>query len=228
MSVVFRIKGLHFYLSTPSINSVNQCSPTKQQESLDTWNEIDRRNEHVLNPLNSKSTFKSKNHFSIYHPQLTLNSNKSFYLNSYHSYRPRRRSSQCSDEQIYLNPSIYLNNYINKQTSTASINNDATFLFGNSIIKSNKADILNIFEQQLLNGDDRNICVNKHGVIIDENGPFWPENYRILHPTPKLLIRELTPKEFYLSPSMSSKKKKEKKVECIMMFILKFDVFLYA
>lgn len=208
MSLVFRIKGLHFYLSNPSINSVGQSSSSKQQESVDTWDEIDRRNEHVLYPLNPKSSTKISNRFSIYHHDFDRNSNKSFYLNSYRSYRPRRRSSQRSDERIYLNPSIYLNSYINKPTLTSSINNDPSFLFGNSIIKSNKADILTIFDQQLLNGDEANTYVNKHGIAIDEDGPFWPENYRILHPTPRLLSRELTPKEFYLSTPMSSKKKK--------------------
>jgi hypothetical protein len=212
MSVVIRIKGLHFYLSTPSITSAGQTPPSKQEESVNTWNEIDRRNEHVLNPLNSKYSSSSQNHFSIYHHQFTKNSNKSFYLNSYHSYRLRRRSSQQTDDQNSVNPSIYLNNYINKQSSLAPINNDPSFLLGNSIIKSNKADILNIFDQQLLNGDDTNIYVDKNGVIIDENGPFWPESYRILYPTPKLLSRELTPKEFYLSPSMSSKKKRKTKL----------------
>jgi hypothetical protein len=218
MSVVFRIKGLHFYLSSPSINSAGRCPSSKQRESVNTWDEIDRRNEHVLHPLNPKDSFKSQNHFSIYHHQFNNNSNKSFYLNSYHSYRPRRRSSHQTDDQIYLNPSIYLNKYINKQSSVAPVNNDQSLLSGNSIIKSNKADVLNTFDQQFINGDTSNIYANKYGVIIDENGPFWPENYRILHPTPKLLSRESAPKEFYLSASMSSKKKK-KKIETITMFV---------
>jgi hypothetical protein len=211
MSVVFRIKGLHFYLSNPSINSVGQYPSSKRkEESVDIWNEIDRRNEHVLNPLNSKSSSKSPKHFSKYYHQFTNNTAKSFYLNSYRSCRQRRPSSHHSDDRIYLDPTIYLNKYLNKQSSVTSINTDPSFLFGNSIIKSNKADILNIFDQQLLNGDDANTFVNKHGITIDEDGPFWPENYRILHPTPKLLSREMTPKEFYLSPSMPGKKKREK------------------
>jgi hypothetical protein len=203
MSVVFRIQGLHYYLSNPSIttSSVGQCSSSKQEKSVDIWNEIDRRNEQVLNPRNSS---KSPKHFSISYHQLTKYSNKSFYFNSYHSYRQRRRSSQQSDDQNYLNPSIYFNNYINKQSSLNSFNNDPTFLFGNSIIKSNKAEILNIFDQQLLAGEKSTIYIDQNGVIIDENGPFWPETYRILYPTPKLLTREATLKEFYLSPSMSS------------------------
>ena len=207
MSVVFRIKGLHFYFSTPSTTSTGQSSPSYQEQSRDTWNEIDRRNEQILHPLNSLKSSKTAKHFSNSHDQLTRNSTKSFYFNSYHSYRPRPQSS----EQIYLNPSIYLNRYINKQSSNTPINNDPTFLFGNSIIKSNKADILNVFDQQLLSGDNNNIYTDKYGVDINEDGPFWPENYRILHPTPRLLSRELTPKEFYLSPSISSKKREEQK-----------------
>lgn len=213
MSVVFRIKGLHFYLSTPSRNTAAQCSSPKQYESVDTLDEIDRRNEYVLNPLNSKNSSKSPKHFSIYHHQFINNSNKSFYFNSYHSYRSPRRSSTRTDEQLYLNSSIYLNNYIHKRSSITINNNDPAFLFGNSIIRSNKADVLNVFDQQLLIGDNKNTYVNQYGVIIDEDGPFWPEHYRILHPTPKLLSRELTRKEFYLSPSISSKKKQRKKSE---------------
>jgi len=201
MTVVFRIQGLHYYLSNPSITSVGQCSSSKQEESADIWNEIDRRNDQVLNPINTSTSPK---HFSIPYHQLSKYSNKSFYLNSYHSYRQRPQSSQRTDDSIYLNPSIYLNNYINKQSSLNSINNDPTFLFGNSIIKSNKADVLNIFDQQLLAGQTVSTYTDENGVLIDEDGPFWPENYRILYPTPKLLSREVTPKEFYLSPSMSS------------------------
>jgi hypothetical protein len=215
MSLVFRINGLHFYLSSPPINSVGQYSPSvqpqeqKQAEVVDTWNEIDRRNEHVLHPFNSKDCSKSPNHFSISPDQFNKNSNKTFTLNSYHSYRPRRRSSQHTDDQIYLNPTSYLNPYINKQSSLPPINNDPSFIFGNSIVKSNKAETLNIFDQQLTDGDTTTTYANKYGVIIDEDGPFWPDNHRILHPTPKLLTRELTPKEFYLSTSMSSKKGKK-------------------
>ena len=106
--------------------------------------------------------------------------------------------------QLFISINILINNHQYYQLILIH-----HFLFGNSIIKSNKADILNIFDQQLIDGDNTNIYVNKHGVIIDDNGPFWPENYRILHATPKLLSRELTPKEFYLSSSMSSKKRKK-------------------
>jgi hypothetical protein len=209
MPVVFRIKGLHFYLSSPSINSAGRCPSSKQQESVNTWDEIDRRNEHVLHPLNSKNSFQSQNHFSIYHHQFSRNSNKSFYLNSYHSYRQRRRSSQ-TDDQVYLSPSIYVKKYTNKRSSLAPMNNDSSFLYGNSIVRSNKADVINVFDQQFINCGNTSSYVNKYGVIIDENGPFWPETYSILHPTPKLLRRESTSKEFYLSALMSSKRKKKK------------------
>ena len=63
MSIVLRIKGLHFYLSSPPTNSAGQCLPSKQHESGDTWDEIDRRNEHVLHPINSKDSFKSHKTF---------------------------------------------------------------------------------------------------------------------------------------------------------------------
>ena len=191
MSVVFRIEGLHYYLSNPSNISAGRSPSSKQETSTKIWNEIDRRNEQILN--------------SKYSPIPYHHSNKSFYLNSYRSYRQLRQSSQWTDDQNYLNQSIYLNNYINQQSGVQSTGNDPTFLFGNSIIKSNKADILHIFDQQFLAGEKGTSYTDENGVIIDENGPFWPETYRILHPTPKLLTREVTAKEFYLSPSISSK-----------------------
>lgn len=77
-------------------------------------------------------------------------------------------------------------------------------MFGNSILKTNKADALNIFNQQSTNHDNAGIYVNKYGVIISLDGPFWPRDFRILHPTPKLLSRELAPKEFYLTVTTSS------------------------
>ncbi|CAF3461826.1 unnamed protein product, partial [Rotaria sp. Silwood2] len=161
--------------------------------------------------VKSEQTSQTQNDLSNNNNNNTFNdlSTKPFYLNSYHSYRPLPQSSlQSLDDQINMNPSIYINKYINKQSSILSINNQSSILYGNSIIKSNKASVLNIFDQQLFDEHSSNTYVNKHGIIIDEDGPFWPENYRILHPTPKLLSRELTPKEFYLSSSMSSKKRK--------------------
>ncbi|CAF0947049.1 unnamed protein product [Rotaria sordida] len=186
---------------------VDECSPPKSQESIDTWNEINRRNENVLNPAKSKHISQSQNHFSTNNHHNTLNdlSDKPFYLNSYHSYRRLPESSQTTDDEININPSIYIQKYTNKQQSSIISNtNDSSILFGNSIIKSNKASILNIFDQQLLDGDYKNSYVNKHGIRIDEDGPFWPDNYQILHPTPKFLSRELIPKEFYLSSSITN------------------------
>jgi hypothetical protein len=206
MSVVFRINGLHFYLSSPTTNSSGQCPTPTQQGYVDTWSEIDRRNAHVLHPLNSKYSSEAQNHFSNYYHQSEKNTNRSFSFNSYHSYHSRRRSSQPNDDQNYMDPSIYLNKYVNKPSSVYPVNNDPLFLFGNSIIKSNKADVLTIFGQRLANGDNTNTYVDKNGVIITEDGPFWPETYRILHPTPKLLSRGLSQEEFHLSPSGSSKK----------------------
>ncbi|CAF4262546.1 unnamed protein product, partial [Rotaria sordida] len=207
MSMIFRIKGVNFYLSSLSKTSVDECSPPKSQEPIDTWNEINRRNENVLNPAKSKHISQSQNHFSTNNHHNTLNdlSDKPFYLNSYHSYRRLPESSQTTDDEININPSIYIQKYTNKQQSSIISNtNDSSILFGNSIIKSNKASILNIFDQQLLDGDYKNSYVNKHGIRIDEDGPFWPDNYQILHPTPKFLSRELIPKEFYLSSSITN------------------------
>ena len=194
MSNVIRLHGLNFYLSKPSMIHVDQCPPLPIETNREIWNEIDRRNEHILSSTKpKKEDYRSPSY-----------SRNSFYFNCFPSYHQRPPSSF---EQSTVNPSIYGNNYSNKQLSITPSHNDPTLLFGNSIIKSNKADILTIFDQQLLTGDQSNTYTNKYGVTINEDGPFWPENYRILHPTPRLLSRELTPKEFYLSPSVSSKEK---------------------
>ncbi|CAF1187108.1 unnamed protein product [Adineta steineri] len=180
-----------------------QCPPLQQADTVDKWSEIDRRNARVLHPLNSKNSFTAQKRLSTYY-QFEKNSNKSFYFNSYHSYRSRRRSSQPTDDQNCMSPTMYLNKYMNKASSVPPINNNLSFVFGNSIIKSNKAEVLNIFEQKFTKGDKSNIYVDKNGVIITEDGPFWPDNYRILHPTPKLLSRELLQDEFNLSSSTSN------------------------
>ncbi|CAF4049927.1 unnamed protein product [Adineta steineri] len=180
-----------------------QCPPLQQADTVDKWSEIDRRNARVLHPLNSKNSFTAQKRLSTYY-QFEKNSNKSFYFNSYHSYRSRRRSSQPTDDQNCMSPTMYLNKYMNKASSVPPINNNLSFVFGNSIIKSNKAEVLNIFEQKFAKGDKSNIYVDKNGVIITEDGPFWPDNYRILHPTPKLLSRELLQDEFNLSSSTSN------------------------
>lgn len=195
-STMIRIHGFNFYISNPSMISVGRYSPLPIELNRTIWNEIDRRNAHVLQ---SAQTF-SKTIDRL--PSIT--SNKNFDFNSYHSYHHRPSSSTSTQINSLQTSSLYHN----KQSNLTSINhlNEQNLLFGNSIIKSNKADILNIFDQQFLTGDQCNTYTNKYGVLINEDGPFWPENYRILHPTPRLLTRELTPKEFYLSPSMSSKK----------------------
>lgn len=178
----------------------------KQQETIDKLAEINRRNETILHPIKCQDISESQVDISNRHYPLNDISNKPFYLNSYHSYRPLREFLQQTDDQNYMNPSIYLNKYTNKNSTVVSINSESSILFGNSIIKSNKATVLNIFDRQLLNGEQTNTYVNKYGITIDVNGPFWPENFQILHPAPKLLTRERTPKEFYLSSSISGKK----------------------
>ncbi|UJR13507.1 hypothetical protein I4U23_000521 [Adineta vaga] len=181
-----------------------QCPPLQQEESVDKWSEIDRRNAHVLHPLYSKHSSTAPKRFSTYYHEFEKDSNKSFYFDSYHSYQSRRRSSQPLDDQNLMTPSIYLNKYMNKPLAIPTITDNTTLLFGNSIIKSNKAEILCTFERNALNGDSTNVYVDKNGVIITENGPFWPETFRILHPTPKLLSRDLIQEESYLSSSVSN------------------------
>ncbi|CAF4030954.1 unnamed protein product, partial [Rotaria sp. Silwood1] len=91
MSIIFRIKGFNFNLSSSSKNSSDQCSPAaKQEESIDTWNEKNRRNDNVFHPAKFKQTYQSENDFANNHNHKAYNefSTKPFYLNCYHSYRP--------------------------------------------------------------------------------------------------------------------------------------------
>ena len=214
MAFAFRLKGLNFYLSTsshplsrPGPSSFSSPPEDPHQPVDDRWLEIDRHNDHVLHPIHGKSSQSSSRRLSFY-PPLSRTSKKGFHLNSPSHSRTRQGSSQrLLDDPTgtNMNPSVYLNKYLGKQSSLAAFNSESTFLFGNSIIKSNKAEILNAIEQQLLLGEESNCFVDRHGVLISEDGPFWPDTYRILHPTPKLLNRTIVAKEFYLSPSVTGK-----------------------
>ena len=73
-----------------------------------------------------------------------------------------------------MTPTVYLNKYGSKPLALPSMTADTPFLFGNSIVKSNKADALNTFERNLLSGDNNTTYADKNGVIITEDGPFWP------------------------------------------------------
>lgn len=196
------------------INSAGrQQSTDNNQRSTDPFGEIDRRNQRILYPLNAKDSYgKISHHSSLNYPKTKLSS-ESFHLESYQNLSQRRNLSQrTNDEHLLFNATNYLKKFQDKQTHLSTNNQfDPTFLLGNSIIKSNKEDILTRLEQQSTLGGSSTVYTNKHGVIIDEDGPFWPRDFRILHPTPKLLTRELSPKEFYLTNVNSSLLSKLKK-----------------
>jgi hypothetical protein len=209
MSLVLRINGLHFYLSSSSTTRAGQRFPSQQQQESnvrqgDPWSEIDRRNQRVLHPLNARDSYGAQNQLPTFNQQRNKFSSHSFNFESYSNYCRRRRSSPQNDEHTFNESSLNFQKLLDKQSLLISSNNDSAFVYGNSVIKSNKIAILNIFDQQSRNGDNTNIYVNKHGVIIGEDGPFWPRDFRILYPTPKLLSRELAPKEFYLTVTISS------------------------
>lgn len=204
MAFAFRLKGLNFYLSSPPVRTGQSSfsSPPESEQPIDNrWTEIDRHNHHVLYPIHAKSSHSPSRRFSFY-PPLPRTSKKGFQLSSssssFHYRQQQRRDEQTTP---LMNPSAYLTKYFTKQSSLGPFNSDSSFLFGNSIIKSNKAEILNAFEQQLINGEESTTYVDRHGVKITEDGPFWPETYRILHPAPKLLNRNALGKELYLSSS---------------------------
>lgn len=208
MSLTFRINGLHFSFSASSFRSAGQRNSSQQLDTslrqADPWNEIDRRNQHVLYPLNAKETYGASHHLRKLNYSKSKLSSQSFTLESFHTSPRRRRSSPPpADDQAINDSSNSCPKLQDKRLTGPSTNHEFTFVYGNSIIKSNKAGLLHLFES-----DDQLLTyVNKYGVIIGIDGPFWPQDYRILHATPRLLSRELTPKEFYLptnSPFSSS------------------------
>ena len=156
--------------------------------------------------MNAKDSYGKLAHHSSLNYSKTKLSGESFHLESYQNLSQRRNLSQrTNDEHLLFNPTNYLKKFQDKQTHLSTNNQfNPTFLLGNSIIKSNKEDILTRLEQQSTLGGCSTVFTNKHGVIIDEDGPFWPRDFRILYPTPKLLTRELSPKELYLTNVNSS------------------------
>ena len=191
--------------SCPSINRAGQrlsSHPTETNNGHnDPWSEIDRRNQRVLHPLNAKDSYGTKNHLPTFNHQRNKLASNSFNLESYNSYCRRRLSSQRNDGQLLEDSFQKLHD---KQGSFNLVNNNASFLYANNLLESNKTELMTKMEQQLVNGENSNTYTNKYGVTINEDGPFWPRDFRILHPTPKLLSRELTPKEFYLTVNKSS------------------------
>lgn len=209
MSLVLQSHGFHhnFYSSLFKIRAGQHLSSQQTDNNTrsgDSWNEIDRRNQRILYPLNAKDSYGTQKYHSAFNYEKNKLSSNSFNLESYNSFCRHQRSLQRNDEHLINNSEAYFQTLHDKRTLLpSSNNNNSSFLYGNSIIKTNKADILSLLEKQSNSGDNSNTYVNKHGVIIDEDGPFWPRDYRILYPTPKLLRRELTPKEFYLIISNS-------------------------
>ena len=197
MALTIRIKHYFYYFK----RRANQRSGEHNGRTVDPRTEIDRRNQRILYPLNAKDSYGSDKNPGTFHYQKGKFSSNSFNLESYNSYCTNHRSIQRgSDENLLDQSSIYFQPSNDKRITG---NSNSTFIYGNSIIKTNKAVILAILEQQANSGDNSNNYTNKYGVVINSDGPFWPHDYRILHPTPKLLSRELTPKEFYFTVLLS-------------------------
>jgi len=195
--LVFRFHRLYFYYRSRAGQRHPSQSTENNVRQAEQWNEIDRRNQRVLYPLNAKESYGAQNDYSSFNYQKNRLSSRNYNLESYHTVYRRQISSKRNDEHTFVDDSEL--SFQNKRILlTSNNNNNSPFLYGNSIIKTNKADILNYLEQHANTVGSSNIYVNKHGIIISEYGPFWPQNFHILHPTPKLLSRKLTPKEFYL------------------------------
>lgn len=176
----------------------SRTNPRLPTQTNDPYSEIDRRNQRVLYPLNAKDTYGTQKYHSSFNYQRTKLSSHSFNLETYNSYC--RRSLQRNDEHSFDDPNHYFPTLHEQRTT---INNhhhqNSSFQYVNQVIRSNKADILSHLDPPLNPGDSTATYTTKYGVIISGDGPFWPQDHRILHPTPQLLSRELIPKEFYLT-----------------------------
>ena len=147
--------------------------------------------------MNAKDSYGTQNYHSSLNYQRSKLSSHSFNLETYNSYCRRslnRTNEHSLDDSTHHFPSLHEHEH--RTTTNNNTNSSSQCL--NQFTRSNKADILKNLQQQLSSGDPTGTYSNKYGVIITGDGPFWPRDYRILHPPPKLLSRELTPKEFYL------------------------------
>ena len=204
MSFAFRINGLHYFFPSTSADraghrlSQNQPIETNSH-ATDPWSEIDQRNQRLLHPLNAKDTYGSNGHARSFHQPKARLSSHTFSLDALQGLARRHRASHSNDDVFTLDSSNSFQNYLDKRFSGHPTNSDLSFMCANAVIISNKSKLIHLFES-----GDLTVYVTKYGVTINEDGPFWPRDYRILHPTPRLLTRELSPKEFYLTVSNSS------------------------
>ena len=198
MSLVFRIQGLNFYLSSSSssVSNVNHRPPFAQPShplSRAFFDDIDRRNERVLHSLGSQSTTALP----------SISPTSAVCLEAAENARARRQSPFHWDTKA----SNVVQNCTNEHRSDVSNNSDSSVSLDINAIRSNKASILHLLKQNIVDRGNSKMCVEKNGVIVSEDGPFWPENHRLLHPTPKLPTRHLTQQEESpLSSSVSGKR----------------------
>lgn len=175
----------------------SRTNPRLPTQTNDPYSEIDRRNQRILYPLNAKDTYGTQKYHSSFNYQRTKLSSHSFNLETYNSYC--RRSLQRNDEHSFDDPNHYFPTLHEQRTTINNHHQNSSFQYVNQVIRSNKADILSHLDPPLNPGDSTATYTTKYGVIISGDGPFWPQDHRILHPTPQLLSRELIPKEFYLT-----------------------------
>ncbi|CAF1456149.1 unnamed protein product [Didymodactylos carnosus] len=201
-TVVFRIKGINFYLSdqTPTTTVISTNS------YIDPWSEIDLRNQRILHPLNQKQYSNGHIRFHNYQNSKYLSDFDLENFSSYNRQYSRQQQQQQQNDQLLLHGSI--NHWSQTFDSSSryymvdSNKNDNSFLIGNSIVKSNKEDLLIALDCSKL---DNGKFINKYGIEFDEHGPFWPKEFKILHPTPKLVSQSYQNKEYYLMSNLNVK-----------------------
>jgi hypothetical protein len=193
MSFAFRVNGFNYYLPPLSSSSRARsvCFPVHENSSTELRHAIDRHNEQVLRAHCRADSLCQSEALRRFDPTRST----------------RRGSSPMTDERptVAVFSSGYLSKYMNKSPASMPLQADRTLVLGNSIIKSNKAETLHAFEQQSGNGVRPETYVDRHGVLIDEHGPFWPETFDILHPTPKLTHRRSPTHEPYASRPITSR-----------------------
>lgn len=171
------------------------------------WSEIERRNRSVLCSNTGKDAHEPREF--VFNDNYLNNHalNGSFDFDALGNYRRRRRFSMQSNDCL-SQKSFHFQKLSESRSPFAVVRDESSLLAGNSIVKSNKADLLHLFEQRSStlssSNNSSSAYVNRNGVVITEDGPFWPGDCRILHPTPKLHTREIIAKEPIAIPDVGT------------------------
>jgi hypothetical protein len=178
-----------------------------QQSQDDPWKEIDRRNQFVLHPSKTKNIYETSHDYLISNSsQLELSNSTSYILpvdDSTYTQHSTQYDDDDDDDDADLNTDDSL---VHCQRSVRRYHSNIVKLVcDSSIFQSNKADLIH----RMNKAENHAGKINYHGITISKDGPFWPRDYRIIHPTPRLLDGKFLAKELYFTADrlFSSKSK---------------------